>query len=160
MRAERTLSGLIPKEDIAIPIDATIYYGPRAAHRFAFQGRWLVGGSFFQSAEQLTLVVNVTIKRADFSDKERIVKLRLFSQKHFERSNWLNGWITEIGKQLLKQKAQNDLANDNSRIFLAEVDVDPVECVQGEVSHSARPLAWRTESVSLLNAKTARFIKS
>jgi len=25
---ERTLIGLIPKEDIAIPINATIYYGP------------------------------------------------------------------------------------------------------------------------------------
>jgi ribosomal protein S18 acetylase RimI-like enzyme len=79
-------------------------------------------------------MVNFTIRRADFSDIQRIVKLRLLSQNHFERSNSLIWRITEIGKQPIKQRVQNDLTDDNVRIFLAEADGDTIGYVQGEVS--------------------------
>ena len=79
-------------------------------------------------------MVNVITRRADSSDTERIVQLRLLAQKHFERSNSSIWRITEIGKQLLRQKVQKDLADDNVRVFLAEIDREAIGYVQGEVS--------------------------
>jgi ribosomal protein S18 acetylase RimI-like enzyme len=76
---------------------------------------------------------NVTIRRAMPSDVESIVELRLLSQEHFEKSNALIWRITEEGKKLLKQKVENDLADTNTHVLLAELDGKIIGLVQGAV---------------------------
>jgi len=77
---------------------------------------------------------NFTIRRADSLDVKRIAELRLLSQKHFEKSNPSIWRITEEGKKLLKQKVENDMANCNVQILLAEADGEIIGYAQGEVT--------------------------
>ncbi len=93
---------------------------------------------------------NLTIRRAASSDVKRIVELRLLSQKHFEKSNPLIWRISEEGKRLLKQKVQNDLANSNVRILLAEADGNIIGYVQGEVTCRSDHLPRTVGQVSLM----------
>lgn len=76
---------------------------------------------------------HLIIRRAVSSDVERIVELRLLGQEHFEKSNPLIWRITEEGKKLLKQKVENDLADSNNRVLLAEAQGEVMGYVQGEV---------------------------
>jgi ribosomal protein S18 acetylase RimI-like enzyme len=76
---------------------------------------------------------NVTTRRAASSDVERIVELRLLLQEHAEKSNPLIWRMTEEGKKLLKQKVENDLADSNIHVLLAEADGEIIGYVQGEV---------------------------
>jgi GNAT superfamily N-acetyltransferase len=92
----------------------------------------------------------LTIRRAVSSDMERIVELRLLSQKHFEESNPLIWRITEEGKKLLKQKVENDIANGNVQILLAEVDGEIIGYVQGEVTSRTDHLPRTVGQVSLM----------
>jgi len=77
---------------------------------------------------------NLTVRRAVFSDVDRIVELRLLLQEHVELSNALIWRITEEGRRLLKQKVENDLVDNNVNVFLAEADGEIIGYVQGEVT--------------------------
>ena len=77
---------------------------------------------------------NLTIRRAASSDVERIVELRLLLQEHAEKSNPLIWRITEEGKNLLKQKVENELGNSNIEVLLAEAEGKTIGFVQGEVA--------------------------
>jgi GNAT superfamily N-acetyltransferase len=79
-------------------------------------------------------VDNLKIRRAVSSDVKRIVELRLLSQEYFEASNPSIWRMTEDGKKLLKQKVENDLADSNIRVLLAEVDGVIMGYVQGQVT--------------------------
>ena len=93
---------------------------------------------------------NLTIRRATSSDVARIAKLRLLSQKHFEKSNPLIWRITEEGKTLLKQKVENDIENTNVQILLAEVDGEIIGHVQGEVACRSDYMPRTVGQVSLI----------
>lgn len=77
---------------------------------------------------------NIKIRKAVSSDVEKIVELKLLGQKHFEKSNSLIWRITEEGRELLKQKVEDDLANNNIQALLAEAKDDVIGYVQGEVT--------------------------
>ena len=93
---------------------------------------------------------NLTIRSAASSDVERIVELRLLSQEHAERSNPLVWRITEEGKKLLKQKVENDLADNNIHVLLAEVDGEIIGYVQGEVTRRSDHMPRTVGQVSLM----------
>lgn len=77
---------------------------------------------------------NITIRKAVSSDVEKVVELRLLGQEHFEESNPLIWRITKEGRKLLKQKVENDLANNNIQVLLAEAKGDVIGYAQGEVT--------------------------
>ena len=93
---------------------------------------------------------NHTIRRAATSDVKRIVELRLLSQEHAEKSNPLIWRITEEGKKLLKQKVENDLANSNVQVLLAEADGEVIGYVQGEVTRRSDHMPRTVGQVSLM----------
>ena len=93
---------------------------------------------------------NLTIRRAASSDVEKIVKLRLLSQKHFEKSNPLIWRLTEDGKRLLKQKVENDLTSSNVQILLAEANSEVIGYVQGEVTRRSDYTPRTVGQVSLM----------
>jgi ribosomal protein S18 acetylase RimI-like enzyme len=93
---------------------------------------------------------NLTIRRAATSDVKRIVELRLLSQEHAEKSNPLIWRITEEGKKLLKQKVENDLANSNVQVLLAEADGEVIGYVQGEVTRRSDHMPRTVGQVSLM----------
>ena len=77
---------------------------------------------------------DVTIRRASSSDIGTIVEFRLSLQEHVERSNRLVWRMTEVGKKLLRQKVENDLADGNTRVLLAEAGGETIGFAQGEVA--------------------------
>jgi len=83
------------------------------------------------------------------SDVESIVELRLLSQEHFEKSNALIWRLTEEGKKLLKQRVENDLADKNTRVLLAELDDNIIGLVQGTVECRSDYMPKRVGQVSL-----------
>jgi ribosomal protein S18 acetylase RimI-like enzyme len=93
---------------------------------------------------------NLTIRSAALSDAEKIVELRLLSQEHAEKSNPLIWRITEEGKRLLKQKVENDLADSNIHVLLAEADGEIIGYVQGEVTSRSDHMPRTVGQVSLL----------
>jgi ribosomal protein S18 acetylase RimI-like enzyme len=93
---------------------------------------------------------NLTIRSAALSDAERIVELRLLSQEHAEKSNPLIWRITEEGKRLLKQKVENDLADSNIHVLLAEADGEIIGYVQGEVTSRSDHMPRTVGQVSLM----------
>jgi ribosomal protein S18 acetylase RimI-like enzyme len=93
---------------------------------------------------------NLTIRRAASSDVEKIVELRLLSQEHAEKSNPLIWRITEEGKRLLKQKVENDLADNNIHVLLAEGEGEIIGYVQGEVTRRSDHTPRTVGQISLL----------
>jgi ribosomal protein S18 acetylase RimI-like enzyme len=93
---------------------------------------------------------NLTIRRAASSDVEKIVELRLLSQEHAEKSNPLIWRITEEGKRLLKQKVENDLADNNIHVLLAEGEGEIIGYVQGEVTSRRDHTPRTVGQISLL----------
>jgi ribosomal protein S18 acetylase RimI-like enzyme len=93
---------------------------------------------------------NLTVRRAASSDVERIVELRLLLQEHAEKSNPLIWRITEEGKKLLKQKVEDELADSNVHVLLAEADGEVIGYVQGEVACRIDYLPRTVGHVSLL----------
>ena len=93
---------------------------------------------------------NLTIRRAASSDAKKIVELRLLSQEHAEKSNPLIWRITEQGKKLLKQKVENDLADNNIMVLLAETNGKIVGYVQGEVTSRSDHTPRTVGHVSLM----------
>ncbi len=93
---------------------------------------------------------NLAIRRAASSDVERIVELRLLLQEHAEKSNPLIWRMTEEGKKLLKQKVENDLADSNIFVLLAEADGEIIGYVQGEVTRRVDYLPRTVGHVSLM----------
>ena len=81
---------------------------------------------------------------------ERIVELRLLLQEHAEKSNPLIWRITEEGKKLLKQTVENDLANNNINVLLAEADGEIIGYVQGEVTRRSDHTPRTVGQVSLM----------
>jgi GNAT superfamily N-acetyltransferase len=81
---------------------------------------------------------------------ERIVGLRLLSQEHAERSNPRIWRMTDEGKKLLKQKVENDLADSNIHVLLAEADGEIIGYVQGEVTHRSDYVPRTVGHVSLM----------
>jgi ribosomal protein S18 acetylase RimI-like enzyme len=95
-------------------------------------------------------VDNLTIRRAASSDVERIIELRLLSQEHAEKSNPRIWQITEEGKKLLKQTVENDLANSNIQVLLAESDDEIIGYVQGEVTRRSDHTPKTVGQISLM----------
>ncbi len=93
---------------------------------------------------------SLTIRRAASSDVERIVELRLLLQEHAEKSNPLIWRITEEGKKLLKQTVENDLADSNIHVLLAEADGEIIGYVQGEVTRRSDHMPRTVGQVSLM----------
>ena len=93
---------------------------------------------------------NLTIRRAASSDAKKIVELRLLSQEHAEKSNPLIWRITEQGKKLLKQKVENDLADNNIMVLLAETNGKIIGYVQGEVTSRSDHTPRTVGHVSLM----------
>jgi ribosomal protein S18 acetylase RimI-like enzyme len=93
---------------------------------------------------------NFIIRRAVSSDVERIVELRLLLQEHAEKSNPLIWRITEDGKKLLKQKVENELADSNIHVLLAEADGEIIGYVQGEVTRRSDHVPRTVGQVSLM----------
>ena len=91
-----------------------------------------------------------TIRRAASSDAKKIVELRLLSQEHAEKSNPLIWRITEQGKKLLKQKVENDLADNNIMVLLAETNGKIIGYVQGEVTSRSDHTPRTVGHVSLM----------
>jgi ribosomal protein S18 acetylase RimI-like enzyme len=90
------------------------------------------------------------IRKAVSSDVERLVELRLFLQQHCEESNPSVWRITQEGKELLKQKVEDDLLERNSQVLVAEVDGEVVGFGQGEVAHRTDYLPKSVGSISTL----------
>jgi ribosomal protein S18 acetylase RimI-like enzyme len=95
---------------------------------------WGFGGKVLSRIQNKLTMNNLTIRRATFSDVERIVEFRLLLQKHAEKSNPRIWRVAEEGKKLLKQKVEDDLANGNIRVLLAETGGKAIGYVQGEVT--------------------------
>jgi len=93
---------------------------------------------------------NLTIRRAASSDAEEIVGLRLLLQEHAEKSNPLIWRTTEEGKRLLKQKVENDLADSNIHVLLAEADGEIIGYVQGEVTSRSEYMPRTVGQISLM----------
>jgi len=93
---------------------------------------------------------NLTIRRAASSDAEKIVELRLLLQEHAEKSNPLIWRITEEGKKLLKQEVENDLADSNIHVLLAEADGKIIGYVQGEVTRRSDHMPRTVGQISLM----------
>ena len=93
---------------------------------------------------------NLTIRRAASSDAEEIVELRLLLQEHAEKSNPLIWRTTEEGKRLLKQKVENDLADSNIHVLLAEADGEIIGYVQGEVTSRSEYMPRTVGQISLM----------
>jgi GNAT superfamily N-acetyltransferase len=93
---------------------------------------------------------NLTIRRATSSDVERIVELRLLLQEHAEKSNPLIWRITKEGKKLQKQKVENDLADSNIHVLLAEANGEIIGYVQGEVTRRSDHIPRTVGQVSLM----------
>jgi len=93
---------------------------------------------------------NLTIRRATSSDVERIVELRLLLQEHAEKSNPLIWRITKEGKKLQKQRVENDLADSNIHVLLAEANGDIIGYVQGEVTRRSDHMPPTVGQVSLM----------
>lgn len=93
---------------------------------------------------------NLTIRRATFSDVERIVELGLSLQEHAEKSNPLIWRITEEGKKLIRQKVETDLANSSVLVLLAEADGEVIGYVRGEVTSRSDHTPRTVGHVSLM----------
>jgi ribosomal protein S18 acetylase RimI-like enzyme len=93
---------------------------------------------------------NLTIRKAASSDVDRIVELRSLLQRHVEVSNSLVWRITDEGEKLLKQKVENDLANSDIRVLLAEADDVIIGYVQGEVTSRSDYMPRTVGHVSLI----------
>jgi ribosomal protein S18 acetylase RimI-like enzyme len=93
---------------------------------------------------------NLTIRRAASSDVERIVELKSLLQEHAEKSNPLVWRITKEGKKLLKQKVENDLADSNIHVLLAEADGEIIGYVQGEVTRRSDHVPKIVGQISLM----------
>ena len=93
---------------------------------------------------------NLTIRKAAYSDVERIVELRLLSQEHAEKSNQLIWRITEEGKKLIKQKVETDLTDSNVAVLLAEVGGEVIGYVRGEVTSRIDHMPTTVGQISLM----------
>jgi GNAT superfamily N-acetyltransferase len=93
---------------------------------------------------------NLTIRRAASSDVEKIVALGLLLQEHVEKINPLIWRITEEGKKLIKQKSQDDLADSNVLVLLAEADNEVIGYVRGEVTNRIDHTPRTVDHVSLM----------
>lgn len=89
---------------------------------------------FYRKPVKMNSMNKLTIRRAASSDIERIVQLRLLGQKHFEKSNPLIWRLSEEGKKLLKAKVEDELADSNVRMLLAEADGEVIGYIQGEIT--------------------------
>ena len=93
---------------------------------------------------------DLKIRRAAYLDVDRIVELRLLLQHHVEVLNSLGWRITDEGKKLLKQNVENDLAENDICVLLAEADGKIIGYVQGEVTSRSDYLPRTVGHVSLL----------
>jgi len=93
---------------------------------------------------------DLKIRRAACLDVDRIVELRLLLQHHVEVSNSLGWRITDEGKKLLKQNVENDLAENDICVLLAEADGKIIGYVQGEVTSRSDYLPRTVGHVSLI----------
>jgi len=118
------------------------------------QGCWLVGVKvkFYPNPVHVNHMDNLTIRRAASSDVDRIVELRSLLQEHVEGSNRLIWRITEEGKKLLKQKVEDDLADSNIHVLLAEANGEIIGYVQGEVTSRSDYVPRTVGHVSLIDA--------
>jgi GNAT superfamily N-acetyltransferase len=91
---------------------------------------------------------NISVRKATFSDVEKLTELRMLLQRHCEESNSQIWQMTDEGKALLKLKVENDLANESSRIFIAETNGDLIGFAHGDVSHRTDYLPKNVGSIS------------
>jgi ribosomal protein S18 acetylase RimI-like enzyme len=93
-------------------------------------------------------MTNISVRKATFSDVEKLTELRLLLQQHCEESNSQIWQMTDEGKALLKQKVQNDFVNESSRIFIAETNGNIVGFAHGDVSHRTDYLPKNVGNIS------------
>jgi ribosomal protein S18 acetylase RimI-like enzyme len=93
-------------------------------------------------------MTDIAVRKATFSDVEKLTKLRLLLQQHCEESNSQIWQMTDEGKALLKRKVENDLINVSSRIFIAEINGNIVGFAHGDVSHRTDYLPENVGSIS------------
>ena len=90
------------------------------------------------------------IRKAASSDVEKLVELRLLLQQHGEDSNPSVWRITDEGKALLKQKAENALVGVNSQVLVAEMNGEVIGFIHGEVTHRADYLPRSVGAISTI----------
>lgn len=93
-------------------------------------------------------MTNISVRKATFSDVEKLTELRLRLQQHCEESNSQIWQMTNEGKALLKRKVQNDLVNESSHIFIAEIKGNTVGFAHSDVSHRTDYLPKNVGSIS------------
>jgi pantothenate kinase-related protein Tda10 len=75
---------------------------------------------------------NLLVRRATYSDVEKLTELRILLQQHSEKSNSLIWRITAEGKALLREKVENELVDDKRHTFVAEMNGEIIGFIQGE----------------------------
>jgi ribosomal protein S18 acetylase RimI-like enzyme len=94
------------------------------------------------------IVENVTIRKADASELDQIIKMHLSLQGHLENSNSCVWRYTEAKKRSLKQQYVEHLMDENSLVLVAEVDAKVVGFLLATVSHRAEYLPSIVASLS------------
>ena len=93
-------------------------------------------------------MTNISVRKATFSDVEKLTELRLLLQQHCEDPNSQIWQMTDEGRALLKRKVENDFVNESSRIFVAEIDGNIIGFAHGDVSHRTDYVPQNVGSIS------------
>jgi len=78
---------------------------------------------------------NLLIRKAEKSDLDELVKLRLSFQHHMEASNPRVWRITEDGQNHLRKDTEQMLMKEDGKMIVAAMDGGLVGLAYGEVSH-------------------------
>jgi len=91
--------------------------------------------SFIQEARltRMNFMKNLLVRRATYSDVEKLTELGILLQQHSEKSNSLIWRITAEGKALLREKVENELVDAKRHTFVAEMNGEIIGFIQGEV---------------------------
>ncbi len=73
------------------------------------------------------------LRKAEVSDVDTIVSMRLSLQRHLEKSNPLIWRYTDEKKKLIGKNLEELLADENHLILIAEVDKEVVGFIHGQV---------------------------
>jgi len=82
----------------------------------------------------------LSLRRAVLSDVDAIVTMQLSLQRHLEKSNSLIWRYTDEKKKLIKKNLEEQIADENHLILIAEVKKEVVGFAHGEVRHRSTHL--------------------
>jgi ribosomal protein S18 acetylase RimI-like enzyme len=91
---------------------------------------------------------NLLVRRATCSDVKKLTELRILLQQHCEESNRLIWRITAEGKTLLREKVENELADNKRHVLVAEMNGEIVGFIQGEIERRTDYLPGTVGSIS------------